>query len=180
MHDEGRAVAVKRLLTLFTLDRKRSLETYARSLVIHTGAFADVVIACQRGLLPLRHRAHSDHVAPSRLIPSRDELQALARNERGPLQPVPRKALRKLRELTRSWSAGHMFYTAGLYEWHFFAFDARDQDPSNANHWTHGAHVHFVNWLWPRLDPDEMWTAFVKNGTKPGAALHIRDDLGAA
>jgi hypothetical protein len=174
--DHDRAAGVKGLLTLFTFDRKQSLETYARSLVLHTGAFADVVTACQQGLLPFRHRAHYERGVKAALVSSHEEPQALTSNGVSPLVPVARKAVRKLRNLSRSWSAGHMFYTPDLHEWHFFAFDGRDQDSSNANHWAHGAHVHFVNWLWPHLQPEVLWSQFVSSRKKPGGSLHIRDD----
>ena len=71
------------------------------------------------------------------------------------------------------WSAGHMFCTPDLQQWHFFIFGKRDE-AARRNHWRAGPHVHFINWLWPRTDPREIWNAYVNDGHKPNSTLHIR------
>jgi hypothetical protein len=76
--------------------------------------------------------------------------------------------------------AGHMFFTGGLHEWHFFSFDQNDLVEGTRNHWKGGAHVHFINWLWPHINPREMWAQFTLEAKKPNSALHIRHEVGLA
>jgi hypothetical protein len=169
---------LRALLTLFTFERKRDLEAYARRLVVRTREFVDVVLACQQGLLPLSHRAQYNRHQPMHLVPSNAELKAVAANGVGRLQEGPRKTVMRLGHLFREshWSAGHMFYTAGLYEWHLFIFGRRDEAENPENHWTGGPHLHFVNWLWTGLDPRALWLRFVEDDERPSSALHIRHE----
>ena len=68
---------------------------------------------------------------------------------------------------------GHIFYTSDLSDWNFFYFDNRDREEVD-NHWQHGPHIHFVNVLWPNLEPQKLWDAFCASGELPGGALHVR------
>ena len=168
------------LLTLFTFAKKRELEVFARTLVVREGAFVDLILACDQGLLPFKRGAHYKHSAPKDLPPT---FKAT-----GPSRPgaAPELDLKKVRVVLNrlhhetSWAAGHLFYTPGFYEWHFFVFDNHDQKRGARNHWQAGVHMHFVNWLWPRLDAERVWTDFVRDGKKPGSSLHIRDESEAA
>jgi hypothetical protein len=77
------------------------------------------------------------------------------------------------------WSAGHMFCTPDLQQWHFFVFGKGHEGPYR-NHWRGGPHVHFVNWLWPTMNLRKVWDAYVKHGEKPNSTLHIRVEPDAA
>lgn len=57
--------------------------------------------------------------------------------------------------------------------WHVFYFDQRDRQLSG-NHWKHGPHMHFVNFLWPNYDPAELWETLQEAETKVRGKLHIR------
>lgn len=167
-------------LKLFTFDNRRALERYARSLVIHSADFVAFIETCKRGVLPLRHRAHYSERLPEHLALTQDDHQALRRNGVGPLKPRAAKTVRKVFQTfkERQTLAGHMFFTPGLHEWHFFALDQNDLLDDRKNHWAHGAHFHFVNWLWPQLDPREVWSRLVIQREKPGSSLHVRHDSG--
>jgi hypothetical protein len=171
-----REARLRQLLTLFTFEQKGRLKRYARNVVVHQREFVDIVLACDQGLLPLHHRARYHRSVPPELVPSVDELATLAQ-AKGGFKGQERRTIRRLGQFfARSyWSAGHMFYAPGLLEWHFFVFDRWDQAEGRPAHWAHGRHVHFVNWLWPELRPDEVWSRFVSKGEKPAGSLHIRD-----
>ena len=87
-----------------------------------------------------------------------------------------RKFVRKMFQLfeERKYLVGHMFYTPDLNEWHFFCFDQRDIEGEKENHWEQGPHVHFLNWVWPRLDAQAVSSKFVKGKYKPGKSMHIQ------
>lgn len=118
-----------------------------------------------------------DHI-PAEAVLSDADHEALQTNGVGLLKPRALKTVRKLGALfeKRHWLVGHMFYTAGLHEWHFCYFDQRDTEAQRKNHWERGAHIHFVNWLWPNLEPRSLWADFVSQNKPPGGALHIRYD----
>lgn len=175
-------VNLKGLLTLFTFDNKAALERYVRSVVIHQRDFVAFILACQRGALPLSHRAHFSGRLPKHLVPSEEDRRALEENGVGLLKPRAAKTTRKVFQLFRERRtlAGHMFFTPGLHEWHFFSFDQNDLLESSGNHWVQGAHMHFVNWLWPHVDPREVWSRFVCDSEKPNSSLHLRHSSGSA
>ena len=175
-------VDLKGLLTLFTFDNKVALERYARSVVIHQKDFVAFILACQHGALPLRHRAHFSQRLPEHLVPSDEDRHALEENGVGLLKPRARKTMRKVFQLfkERRTLAGHMFYTPGLHEWHFVSFDQNDLLERSGNHWVHGAHIHFVNWLWPHIEPREVWSRFVRHSEKPNSSLHLRHSSGSS
>jgi len=176
------AVDLKGLLTLFTFDNKVALKRYARSVVIHQRDFVALILACQRGALPLRHRAHFSQRLREHLVPSDEDRRALEENGVGLLKPRARKTMSKVFQLfkERRTLAGHMFYTPSLHEWHFFSFDQNDLLESSGNRWAHGAHIHFVNWLWPHVEPREVWSRFVRDSEKPSSSLHLRHSSGSS
>lgn len=167
-------------LKIFTFSKKRHLERYCRDAIVYGSDFAATVMACDAGRLPFHHRIHQTDLVPGHLVPTEASLGALSRNVRkgiGPLDSAGRKAARKVFALfdQRRWLVGHMFFTLGLHEWHFFYFDQRDM-AENANHWKGGPHIHLVNWLWPNLDPRSVWRDFVSTNQAPPQALHLRYD----
>lgn len=180
MLDNYKPIDLEGLLKLFTFSDKAALERYAKSLVIHQGDFVALIMACQRGVLPLSYRPHFSRRLPPHLEVSKEDRLALEQNGVGLLKPRAQKTMRKVFQLfkERKTLAGHMFYTRGLYEWHFACFDQNDLLEESGNHWVHGAHIHFVNWLWPHLDPREVWSQFARTGEKPGSSLHLRHDSG--
>lgn len=171
------------LLTLFTFDNKKALKRFAERLVIHQADFVALILEASSGTFPLRYRAHHSQREPKHLHPTEEDRQALGENGIGPLKPAARKTLNKFVQMLRDRQhlSGHMFYTGNLHEWHFICFDQRDlAENLDRNHWTGGSHVHFINWLWPNIDPHEMWRRFVEDGEKPNSTLHIRHDSGAS
>ena len=167
-------------LKLFTFSKKRNLERYCRGTMVYGSDFAAIIMACDAGRLPFHHRIYHSDIVPEHLVPTEASLSALSRNARkgvGPLDREGCKAIRKVFTLfdQRRWLVGHMFFTPGLHEWHFFYFDQRDM-AENANHWKGGPHIHLVNWLWPTLDPRLVWRDFVSTNKPPPQALHLRYD----
>ncbi|MEI6137370.1 MAG: hypothetical protein WCQ48_08180, partial [Chloroflexota bacterium] len=79
-----------------------------------------LILACQRGILPLSHRPHYSQRVPEHLEPSAEDRRALEESGVGRLKPRAQKTMRKVFQLfkERRTLAGHMFYNAGLHEWH--------------------------------------------------------------
>jgi hypothetical protein len=173
---ETKSASTEAFLKLFTFDKKRELEKHCRDLVIHSGDFVDFILACELGSVPFLHQIHyRDHV-PEHLHLNDQDTAALAANAVGPLQPGAQKAVRKLGQMfkDRKYLVGHIFYVPDLTEWHFFQFDQRDLEDERGNHWKKGAHVHFLNWLWPNYDAKTLWESFTSGKAKINDSLHVR------
>lgn len=163
------------ILKMFTFDKKRELEQYCRTIVIDSSAFANFIFACELTGSPFIHEIHyRDHV-PEHLHLSDKDSTALAANGVGLLQPDAQKAVRKISQMfkDRRYLVGHIFYTPDLSKWHFFQFDQRDLEDEQ-NHWKEGAHIHFLNWLWPNYDAKTLWASFTSGKAKMNDSLHVR------
>ena len=175
---------VESFLKLFTFSKKRNLERYSRDTVVYGSDFAAIITASDAGRLPFHHGIYRSDIVPPHLVPTKASVGALSRNAMngvGPLDREGRKAIGKLLTLfdQRRCLVGHLFFTPGLHEWHFFYCDQRDT-AEDGNHWKGGPHIHLVNWLWPTLDPRSVWRDFVSTNKPPPQALHLRyhpDDL---
>lgn len=164
------------LLKIFAFERKNDLERYCRGLTVSSEDFFELVLACESSGVPFLHEiSHRDRV-PTHLFPKDAEIDALKNTRPGTLLAgEAAKAVNKISQAfeERRYLVGHMFQTANHLRWHFFCFDQRDLR-LKGNHWEKGSHVHFVNWLWPNLKADSVWSNFVNDDNRPGASLHLR------
>jgi hypothetical protein len=168
-------VDIKSLIKLFTLRTKKELEAHAGDVVVHSADFASFIMACDAGAMPWDHLICVNEFVPKHLILNERDRASFDDVTPGPHTKGTQKATNKIFQLfeERRHLVGHIFYNADLSDWHFVYFDQRDQEEDD-NHWTHGPHIHFVNVLWPRLDPQKLWENFCTKSELPGGALHIR------
>jgi hypothetical protein len=164
------------LLKLFEFEKKSELERYCRTVQISGKDFANLIIACDIHAIPFLHEIFYRDIVPRHLELSDSDIQALHNNKPGPLTPGGAKAVSKMFQMfeERKYLVGHIFYTPNFSRWHFFCFDQRDLEEDKPNHWKEGAHVHFVNWLWPGQDAKSAWLRFVNENGRPGGSIHLR------
>ncbi len=150
-------------------------EKYCREVVINSNDFANFILACEMGNFPLLHQIHYRDYVPEHLYLNDKDTAALAANPGGLLQPDARKAVRKIGQMfkDRRYLVGHIFYLPDLSKWHFFQFDQRDIEDGE-NHWKEGAHIHFLNWLWPNYGAKTLWEDFTSGRAKINDSLHVR------
>jgi len=164
------------LMKMFSFDKKADLGRYCRDLTVSSDDFFQLVLACETSCEPFLHEiSHRDKV-PLHLVPKDSEIEALKNTPAGTvLTGHAAKAVSKMSHSfdDRRYLVGHMFFTPDRSKWHFFCFDQRDLQMTR-NHWEKGSHVHFVNWLWPNLRADSVWSNFVKDDDRPGADIHLR------
>jgi hypothetical protein len=167
---------IEGFLRLFTFEKKRDLEKYCREVVIYGSDFAAFILACESARLPFCHQIYYRDYVPEHLHPTDNDLAALAANPVGLLQPGAQKTVRKISQIfqDRRQLVGHIFYVPGTSEWHFFQFDQRDLEAERRNHWKEGAHIHFLNWLWPNYDAETVWANFTSGKVKLNDSLHVR------
>jgi hypothetical protein len=165
------------LLSIFTIDSKSDLDSHCRSLVIHKSDFAWFITACMAGIWPFRHQILVRDLMPEHLEPTDEEYEALNQHSGpGPLEGKAHKFMSKTAQAfsDRRYLVAHLFYYPPTPLWHFFYFDQRDTS-RRANHWQHGSHIHLINFLWPRVDPNALVATFQ---TSPNPrfrkSLHIR------
>jgi hypothetical protein len=163
------------LLKIFDFEKKSGLVRYCRNLQINGDDFISLILSCDASGVPFTHKISHREIIPPHLVPSDSEHQALRNNAPGPLSSEAEKFVRKISQIfkDRKIMVGHMFYTPDFSRWHFFCFDQRDLE-ENTNHWKEGAHVHFINWLWKKLDAKSVWSVFVSDNARPTSVIHLR------
>jgi hypothetical protein len=172
----GETASLEALLKLFTFTKKRDLERYCRALTVESRDFVSLILSCEQNAKPFLHQITFKDIVPEHLIPSDDEWAALAKNPAGELSAEAAKTVSKMAQLfdDRRYLVGHIFFMPDQSRWHFFCFDQRDLEDQRPNHWKEGPHVHFINWLWPRQNAEELWSHFIRESERPGGDFHLR------
>jgi hypothetical protein len=168
-------IDIDTLVKIFILRTKKELKAFVREAVLHSADFASMILACDAGAMPWAHRIWVHDRVPKYLALTDKDHDAMSSAKVGPHTKGTKKATNKIFQFfeERRRLVGHIFYNADLTDWHFFYFDQRDQDDER-NGWKHGPHIHFVNVLWPQLEPEKVWKAFCTESEVPKRALHIR------
>ncbi len=161
------------LQKLLSIEKKSELSKYCKDLVIKKEDFARLVLGCYR--IGYFHQRKSNDFVPEHLWPTDQELEGLSSD--GPNHELSRdgkKFVRKVDQVfkDRRFLIGHVFSNSS--KWHIFFFDQRDLGAHTKSHWKEGPHIHFVNYLWPRVDPDKLWKDLGNSDADIGDSLHIR------
>jgi len=168
--DEGLAD----LLQLIAFEKKRDVQTFAKTLTIRFEDFAGLALALEDGLLGYYHRMRRRELPPPKHLVSPEKLAGFS-SDASPdeLRASARRVSQFFKE-RKVWY-GHMFSNADLSVWHFFYFSEQDTQP--ISHWkaTDGhPHMHFVNHLWPKHSAQSVWEAFNTEPSFTFGAVHIR------
>jgi len=164
----GHAEVPGDLLELLSIPKLREVQRYCSKFVLRQRALVSLILTAPRhGYI---HARQHREFQPVHLQPTHADLQSI-RDSVNPGSKVP-KALRKMIRIfdERKHVSAHLFTSPD--RWHMFYFTLQDTD-ERENHWEHGAHVHFVNYLWPNIDPEVVWKSFAdRKSLHPG--VHIR------
>lgn len=161
------------LKKMLEIDKKSELEKYCKDIIITQEDFARLVYSSYS--VGYRHKIKNHDFVPPHLLPSDEERNALSLSKAGETLNQPAKKLvSKISAIfnDRRCLVAHIFYNQT--KWHLFYFDNRDMENICRNHWKEGAHVHFVNYLWPNYDIKTLWGNFDKKDASAGDRLHIR------
>ena len=168
------------LRAIFRISKKRDLQKHFRDLTVTRDELFSLIVEVGSGQRrPFGYRRHFREVVPEHVDLSQiDSLQI------GNVETAEEKAaFAKLDRLftghfeQRKQLIGHMFQTDDQSKWHFIYFDQRDLK-QQLNHWTHGAHIHLINYLWPNWTAETLWNEFVSGAKRLSGALHVRFDIG--
>ena len=163
---------VDQLVALLECRKKRDLERCAKGMTIRLQDLAELIMACDMADIGLRHQMCQREKVPEHLKLTREDLESLSR---GPGTADGKAAVRRTSQFFRDRQVltGHLLHTPDLRRWHFFFITERDYSP-DFNHWAHGAHVHFVNYLWPNYTAKGVWTQFRDGNPLDLDSIHIR------
>lgn len=169
-----------KLLTLLEIPKKRDLAKHAREMTISGDDFVRLILACEHPASPYIHLIHHREILPDQLTLKPEDLQAfgagVTKADVG--GRVEGDALKVLTKVTQAFKdrrllVGHIFVHKADGRWHFFYFDQRDYTVED-NHWEHGAHMHFINHLWPEHTLEGITSQFTTGNPKLAGSLHIR------
>lgn len=157
---------------MLAIDKKLELKKYCKYITIISGDFV-LLIHNSKKINYKHYRKHHEFV-PNHLHPKRNELDAIANMKTGEtITGDGKKYLNKIKQvfIERRMISVHVFQNKT--KWHLFYFDQHDMD-KHRNHWKYGPHIHFVNFLWPNLDVNNLWDLFDKTESSASGKLHIR------
>ena len=161
------------LRTLLSISTKRELKRFSRDVVVTRREFS--VLVFNANALGYVHNLQYHEFRPADAHLSKSDFDAL---HEPPGEQRTRNLRRFLGRVNRLFHQRRLF-TAHIFinseRWHVFYFDQRDLQLSD-NHWRHGSHIHFVNFLWPNYNPADIWTVLKRAETDINGALHIRYD----
>ena len=156
------------LQELLSISKKSELEKFARKIEITIRDFSTLVWnATSIGYL------HDIQYHEFRPPDARFEADLLGEPDEEQRRQNLRKVVGQLSRIfdQRQLLTAHVFWNSE--RWHVFYFDQRDRQSSD-NHWEHGPHMHFVNFLWPNYDPAKLWETLQEAETRVRGKLHIR------
>ena len=166
---------LKAFLKIFEIGTKKELLKHCKTTVIHSDHFANFIGLAEAGLLQYRHLIHYRDLVPEHLHPKPEEIQGIPLTVGAKLEGKPLTFFNKVQQIFRDrrYLVGHMFYSSNLKYWHFFYFDQRDLS-RYGNHWKHGPHIHFLNFLWPEYTCETLWNQFITRNPTLRSSMHIR------
>ncbi len=165
-HDKVNQIGVPdKLKELFLIARKTEAEQYSRKIVLSEYDLFLLIHNCSQ--IRFTHRSKFKQYIPEHLVVSdsdRDEMKA----------GHPKKAFTKMDSilLERKYIHVHLFEFSS--DWHCFYFTHQDIEPTSANHWKYGCHLHYISHLWSRLKKRWVWNKFNQRSTEISGSLHIR------
>jgi hypothetical protein len=162
------------VLQLFTIRRKSDLRKHCRSQGILGIDLSNVILACEAGELPWRHKIRYRDFIPQHLELTEDDKKAMLSSDLKSGSIIP-PYLRKLTRIfsERRYLVGHLFYTIDLTNWHLLYFDQRDT-AQRSNHWKEGSHIHLINCLCVQTDVQTVWDEFNSGNPQIRGSIHIR------
>ena len=170
------------LTELFTLEKKRDLESYTRGKSMHASNLGDFILSCKYFPLGYGHFRVIHNTEPEHLkigLENLDCLQPSRRSNKDNDRAI-RKLGTRINQLfkDRRYLVSHFFPKLDASKWHLIYFDQRDTSKHDS-HWKVGSHIHFVSSLWQNISIEEIWTKIHEEKPKFSSAIHISyiDDL---
>jgi hypothetical protein len=146
----------KNIVKLFSIEKKRELEKYCSHLLIASEELVDLIQSSW--LIGYVHSSRHKEYQPPEAQLTEDDLEALRSKDPAiRAQKLP-KLMNKTDNLfnVRKRLSAHLFLNTSM-KWHLFYFSIEDVADCRDNHWKKGGpHVHFINYLWPQYQLEQL------------------------
>ncbi len=153
--DEARKRGVPACIrTLFEAQKKGDAIRLAKGMTITSSDFSDLIENCTaEGWI---HTVQKFEAVPEHLRIDPGEAESLSVHGPGRLAGTAAKAFRKIKATFehRTRRVAHLFERGDA--WHCLYFTYRDLEAGESNHWSGGAHVHYLSCLWVKMTKDEL------------------------
>ncbi len=153
-----------KIQTLLGYTKKSKLAAYCARITISEDDLFLLMHNCSQ--IGYAHRSKfPEYVPESRKLTVSDR-NVMSRNE-------PAKFVGKIHAIfeERKKYMVHLFESGE--KWHCFYYTYKDMEPMSKNHWKHGPHLHFVNYLWPDYRKRAVWESF-DNRNNDIDGVHVR------
>lgn len=160
------------LQELLAIEKKAALESFCRTIEITQHDLCMLIFNSEG--IGYAHDIQHHEFRPSHLEPTDEEVASMQSHSTGEDRAsLRRKFVRKISQIfkERRLFVAHTFFNSE--RWHAFYFDQRDRSAEPGNHWKGGAHLHFVNHLWPEYDLGTFWRSTNEDNPKFRGSLHI-------
>lgn len=166
------------IFSLFEADSKKEVEKVCSELIITSADILYLVKLSQAKVIefPYLYASKFHEEIPENVHLTEKNINAIAKNGKGVLSRDAKKAVNKLFQapLQTKRTMAHLFYRPDHKYWHMFYFDLKDSYRAD-NHWEYGPHVHYISWLWPNLNCQDLWKSYCRNAKKGiGGSKHIK------
>ena len=156
----------EKLKSLLEIDRLSDVRKYLQQLLVSEYELFLLIHNCKQ--IGWSHRSKFPEYVPDHLLITEKDRSDL---HCGELKPIARKFASTMEERRRIHA--HLFEKNLM--WHCFYFSYDDLQDGSASHWEHGAHIHYVSYLWPKYSSkEEIWSLFDTRHTKVSGAVHVR------
>ena len=141
------------LETILGYTTKRKLVAYCKRAVISEEELVLLIHNCNQ--IGYTHRSKFPEYVPENRRLTESDRTLIRQNE-------PTKFVSKIHAIfeERKNYMVHLFESSE--KWHCFYNTYRDMEPVGKNHWEHGPHLHYVNYLWPEYRKRQVWESFDK------------------
>jgi hypothetical protein len=160
----------EKMVRLLGIDKKAELQRYCDSISVTTEDLASLIMNCgQLGYVHDMRTYEKRYIDP----PDLTKLWPMGKYKPGDtLDKTDQKLSRKMGSVfsQRRLMTVHVF-VAAPDRWHVVFFTQNDMQ---GEHWEHGPHVHFANYLWPEYLLDSVLKIFSDPTGWLGGSIHLR------
>lgn len=166
------------IVEILSSTNKKELTAKCKRIEVNRDDFTAFISLCNSGFCHLEHRMKFFDLVPDD-VKVRDEDWAALSSSPADMNSIQgKKSIRRLFMMhgLRKYIVGHLFIERNAIdnpEWHFIFFNLNEIKDQN-NHWSQGAHIHLVNYLFTDVSVQNVWNEFITKSKTPNSKLHIR------
>lgn len=155
----------EKLKKLLEIDTKSESNKFCRKLKVDEFEFFLLIHNCNQ--IGFNHQSKFPEYVPEHLTVTESDRENL---HLGKLKPISKKLLPLMKERRRI----HVHLFEQEQKWRCFYYSYDDILTDEKSHWKFGCHLHYVSYLWPKYNKDQILELFDIRKTSISGAFHIR------